>query len=204
MSPATTRRRPDLTRQKLLEAAFMEFYRNGFQGGSLSRVVEAAGATKGALFHHFDGKQALGYAVMDELIGPILRERWLEPVARAEDPITAMQQAFRTFIQQDIASGHYAYGCPLNNLAQEMSPLDEGYRTRIERLYASWRETFAAALASGQRRGVVRPEVDTGAAAALIVVSQMGIWGTGKYSQDHALMTQAGEALCAYLETLRA
>jgi len=40
-------------------------------------------------------------------------------------------------------------------------------------------------------------------AAALIVAAQMGIWGTGKYSRDAALMTQAGEALCTYLETLR-
>jgi hypothetical protein len=28
-------------------------------------MVESAGTTKSALFHHFDGKQALGYAVMD-------------------------------------------------------------------------------------------------------------------------------------------
>ena len=58
----------DTTRTKLLWAAFAEFYRNGFQGGSLNHIVETAGATKGALFHHFAGKQDLGYAVLDEII----------------------------------------------------------------------------------------------------------------------------------------
>ena len=53
-------RAPQLSRRKILEAAFAEFYANGFQGGSLNHIVEMAGTTKGALFHHFDGKQELG------------------------------------------------------------------------------------------------------------------------------------------------
>src|SRR5206468_947271 len=38
------------TRRKILRAAFEEFYKNGFQGGSLNNIVDAAGVTKGALF----------------------------------------------------------------------------------------------------------------------------------------------------------
>lgn len=204
MSKLATPRRPDETRQKILMAAFFEFYRHGFQAGSLSRIVEAAGITKGALFHHFTGKQELGYAVVDEVIEPLLRERWLAPLAGSADPVSDLQAAFRRFIAEDIESGHWVQGCPMNNLAQEMSPLDEGFRTRIERMYSAWREAFAAALADGARRGVVRADVNPDDAAALIVMSQMGIWGTGKYSQDRALMTRAGEALCDYLDTLRA
>ena len=46
-------RDPKRTRRKILEASYREFYRHGFQGGSINRIVEAAGITKGALFHHF-------------------------------------------------------------------------------------------------------------------------------------------------------
>ena len=56
---------PEATRRKILEAAFAEFYANGFQGGSLNHIVEVAGTTKGALFHHFDSKQQLGYTLSD-------------------------------------------------------------------------------------------------------------------------------------------
>src|ERR1700748_1892294 len=128
---------PENTRRKILEAAFMEFYKNGFQGGSLNQIVEAAGITKGALFHHFAGKQDLGYAVVDEIIAPLLQERWLKPLIESTDPITGLQKAFRHFVQQDIGTAHYVQGCPLNTLAQEMSPLDEGFRQRIDRLYAA-------------------------------------------------------------------
>src|SRR5437867_7749611 len=62
---------PETTRRKILHAAFEEFYRHGFQGGSLNHIVDTAGATKGALFHHFEGgKNDLGYAVVEEVIQP--------------------------------------------------------------------------------------------------------------------------------------
>ena len=91
--------------------------------------------------------------------------------------------------------------------ARRMFPLvyDE-----LKRIARAQRRTWSDAeslnttgLARGQRRGTVRRDVDPHAAATLVVLSQQGIWGTGKYSQDPALMSQAGEALCAYLEMLR-
>ena len=196
--------RADQTRRKILMAAFLDFYHNGFQAGSLARIVETAGVTKGALFHHFKGKQELGYAVVDEVIAPLLFQRWLDPVVGASDPVAAIQNAFRTFIRVDIESGSWAYGCPMNNMAQEMSPLDAGFRARIDALYARWREVYGAELDRGKREGIVSAEADPAQAAALIVASQMGIWGTGKYSQDEALMVQAGAAICSYMDGLRA
>ena len=69
-------------------------------------------------FHHFDGKQQLGYAVVDEIIGPLLLQRWLSPLVDTNAPIEALLASFRKYVQEDIASGHFVNGCPLNNLAQ--------------------------------------------------------------------------------------
>jgi AcrR family transcriptional regulator len=204
MSGAASTRAPEATRRKILEAAFAEFYANGFQGGSLNHIVDAAGTTKGALFHHFDSKQELGYAVVDDLVGPLLLTRWLEPLADSTDPITDMQHAFRRYVEADIASGHWLQGCPLNNLAQEMSPLDEGFHTRINRLYEIWRERYAAALARGIEAGRVSASVDPHNVAALLVAAQMGIWGSGKSSRNQAVMRQAADGVCDYLASLRA
>jgi AcrR family transcriptional regulator len=205
MSRASTAvRDPEATRQKILEAAFLEFYVNGFQGGSLNRVVDAAGTTKGALFHHFDSKDELGYAVLDRVIGPLLLQRWVDPVRSTDDPVSAMQKAFRRYVGEDIDSGNWQYGCPLNNLAQEMSPLDAGFHQRINAQYATWRECYASALERGIQAGTVKPSVSPSAAAALIVSAQMGIWGSGKSSRDQSVMRQAAQGLCDYLETLRA
>jgi TetR/AcrR family transcriptional repressor of nem operon len=196
-------RAPDATREKILNAAFLEFYKNGFQGGSLNQIVDAAGTTKGALFHHFDGKQQLGYAVVDEIIEPLLLSRWLDPLEETTDPLSDLQASFRRFVKEDIESGNWVQGCPLNNLAQEMSPLDEGFHTRIDRLYTVWRKGVATALTKGIDAGTVRKNVAPKAVASMVVAGQMGIWGTGKSSQTKAVMTQASEALCDYLDSLR-
>jgi TetR/AcrR family transcriptional repressor of nem operon len=194
---------PQGTRRKILEAAFAEFYKNGFQGGSLNQIVEKAGATKGAVFHHFAGKQELGYAVVDEIIEPILKERWLDPLTNSTNPVADLKRAFRQHVKEDIASGALLQGCPLNNLAQEMSPLDEGFRERIDKLYDTLRKDLAAAVAAGIRAGKVRKDVSPRNVAALVVAAQMGIWGTGKSSHSKELMAQAGEALCEYLDNLK-
>jgi TetR/AcrR family transcriptional regulator, transcriptional repressor for nem operon len=200
--PPSTRA-PEATRRKILDAAFVEFYANGFQGGSLNHIVEVAGTTKGALFHHFDSKQDLGYAVMDDVIGPLLLARWLEPLTESSDPIADMQRAFRRYVEADIAAGHWLQGCPLNNMAQEMSPLDEGFQQRINRLYDTWRAQYAAALERGMQAGTVRPSISPRNVAALIVAAQMGIWGSGKSSRSADVMRQATDGVCDYLESLR-
>jgi TetR/AcrR family transcriptional repressor of nem operon len=195
---------PEATRRKILQSAFAEFYANGFQGGSLNHIVAVAGTTKGALFHHFDSKQQLGYAVMDDVIGPLLRARWLEPLDDSTDPIGDIQRAFRRYVEADIAVGHWLQGCPLNNMAQEMSPLDEGFHQRINRLYDTWRAQYATALERGMQAGTVRPNISPRNVAALIVAAQMGIWGSGKSSRSTEVMRQATDGVCDYLESLRA
>ncbi len=194
---------PEATRRKILEAAFAEFYANGFQGGSLNHIVDAAGTTKGALFHHFDSKQELGYAVMDELIGPLLLVRWLEPLTDSTDPLTDIQRAFRRFVEEDIRTGMWLQGCPLNNMAQEMSPLDAGFHGRINRLYDLWRHDYAAALERGIQAATVKASTAPATVAALVVAAQMGVWGSGKSSRNTDVMRQAAEGLCDYLESLR-
>jgi TetR/AcrR family transcriptional regulator, transcriptional repressor for nem operon len=73
VSPILATKKTGSLRQKILDAAFAEFYRNGFQAGRLNHILAVAAVTKGALFHHFPrGKQELGYAVVDEIIEPLM------------------------------------------------------------------------------------------------------------------------------------
>src|SRR4026208_1323742 len=154
----TTNRSPENTRQRILDAAFDEFYKNGFQGGSLNRIVDEAGTTKGAVFHHFKGKKDLGYAVVREVIHPRFKQQWSDPLANSTDPITDLKRIFRQGAKREIANGGLVHGCPLNNLAQEMSPLDEKFRQSLEKIYVAWRETMAAAFARGIKAGKGRKD----------------------------------------------
>ena len=199
----TENRAPENTRRKIVKAAFDEFYRNGFHGGSINRIVKKAGTTKGALFHHFNGKDDLGYAVVEEVIQPEMKKRWFDSLANSTDPIADLKRVFKEYRKEEIRSGLLLNGCPLNNLAQEMSPLDEGFRERIERVYDSWRDCLAKAFARGIKAGKVREDVSPGQVATFVVAAQTGMIGTAKNAQSDALLVQAGQALFDYLDGLK-
>ena len=196
----TLTRAPENTRRKILKAAFDEFYRNGFQGSSINRIVDQAGTTKGALFHHFEDKNDLGYAVVQEVVFPQLKERWLDPLADSVDPIAAVKKAMRECASEEEA---LIQGCPLNNLAQEMAPLDEGFRRRLEKIYSEWREALRAAFARGIKAGTVRKGISPPRVAAFVVAALEGIIGTAKNAQSEELLTRAGHGLFDYLDSLK-
>ena len=95
------KRNPEQTRQRILEAAFEEVYRNGFRSASLQRILADTGLTKGALYHHFPNKDALGHAIIDEVLRQHLWARWVEPVLHDKDPISGLQSALK--LSPDIA-----------------------------------------------------------------------------------------------------
>src|SRR5450432_1216804 len=133
-------RDPERTRERLLQAASREIYKSGYQSAGLETILATAGVTKGALYHHFDNKEALGYALVDEIIGPNLRGKWLRPLESGNDPIDILIGIVRS---ESVRPADVRGGCPLNNLAQEMSPLDEGFRKRLEDVFQAWQEGIA-------------------------------------------------------------
>ena len=185
--------------------AFDEFYHHGFQGGSLNRIVEQAATTKGALFHHFKGKSELGYAVVDEILYPTMKEGWITPLENSDNPVRDLKQIIATSMQEKLAKDPdlLCNGCPLNNFAQEMSPLDEKFRTRIENVYTAWRGAIERSFQAGLKKGTVKRGVSPKKVAAFFVAALSGIIGTGKNAQSLELMMDAGEALLMYLDSLK-
>jgi AcrR family transcriptional regulator len=195
-------RDPDVTRAKLLEAAFGEIYRRGFQAASVDTILARAGVTKGALYHHFPDKAALGYAVVDEVVKGLLLERWLSLLEQSTDPLTALQRTLQRRAAS-VTAEEIELGCPLNNLAQEMSPLDEQFRRRIAATFDAWRGGFARALARGQENGSVRRDVDPRKVAAFLVAAAEGSYGLAKSAGRRAILRSSLETLATFLEGLR-
>lgn len=197
-------RAPEETRRKILGSAFHEVYVRGFQAASLDRILADAGVTKGALYHHFPDKASLGYAIVDDVIRDHLLARWLGPLEDAgEDPLAALQRAFRSRAKE-VQPHEVELGCPLNNLAQEMSPLDDEFRARIEAVFDQWRAGFAKVVESAKARGIVRADVDAAQVAAFLVAAAEGSFGVAKNARSLEMFRSNMEMLAEYLDTLRA
>jgi len=191
------------TRRALLEAAFAEIHRKGFQAAGIGDICAEAVVTKGALYHHFPNKRALGYAVIEEYVREMVSRHWLVPLAECDNPIDCLEQMIERAIG-DMPPEDVRLGCPLNNLALEMSPVDEGFRQRIAEVYDLWSRGIAEALGDGRGRGQVGKHVKPEAAARFIVGALAGSRSMAKNAQSIETLRDCGECLVQYLETLRA
>ncbi len=200
---ATGLRDPERTRERLLQAAFREVYRSGFQSASLDTILAAAGVTKGALYYHFGSKEVLGHAIVEEVIAKLTRERWSLPLQRGKDndPIDALIGVVRAIPARprDVRDG-----CPLVNLAQEMSRLDEQFRKRLERIFHAWQEGIATALRRGQSQGTVRRDLVPEETASFLIAMVEGYEVLAKNAQDVKVWNMGISNIVGWLSSLRA
>ncbi|MEM7465896.1 MAG: TetR family transcriptional regulator C-terminal domain-containing protein, partial [Pseudomonadota bacterium] len=94
-------------------------------------------------------------------------------------------------------------GCPINNLATEMSPVDEGFRERIEKIYKRWHKQIACAILEAQSAGSVRADIEASEVAYFVIASIQGAVGLAKNAQDFGLFKHSVQGLFGYLEGLR-
>ena len=193
---------PERTRKHLLQAAFREVYRYGFQSAGIDTILAATNVTKGALYYHFESKEALGYAIIEEIVAKLTRDRWMLPLQRSKD-----RDSIDTLISIVRAIPHRPRdvkgGCPLVNLAQEMSQLDEQFRKRLERIFHAWQEGIAMALRRGQSQGTVRRDLVPEETASLLIAMVEGYEVLAKNAQDAKVWNVGIRNIVRWLRSLR-
>jgi AcrR family transcriptional regulator len=95
---STTRLPADERRDQLLDIALEVFATAGFHGASMNDVAEAAGVTKPVLYQHFDSKNDLFAALLDE-VGRRMRTAIDKATADATDGKDATIRGFRAYFR---------------------------------------------------------------------------------------------------------
>jgi TetR/AcrR family transcriptional regulator len=131
-------------RQALLDAAIRAFVAHGYEGTSLSAVLNEAGVSKGQFYHHFDGKEGLYLGVCEALVDRKRAHFAAHPLPAAADPFDALEEALRAGLafaraHPDLDAFGRAFlrerGRPIFERALRALPvaLDDGLRGAIER-----------------------------------------------------------------------
>ena len=198
-------RNADQSRRDLLEAASHEIHQFGFHAASISRILENTTLTRGALYHHFPSKLELGYAVIDEWFAGYMQQVWFEPLAELGDPIDPIEiiENALNATYQDHREELISFGCPLNNLSQEMSAIDEGFRERINYQYEIWQNALTDALQRGQKCGKVKSNVDAAEVSIFIVATIEGCIGLAKNNKSFVTLDSCTKILFDYLHGLK-
>ncbi len=126
------------TREKILESSMQLFHEQGYTATGISTILRRAEANPGSLYHFFKTKEDLVHAVLDqyqELLWPVV----LGPVQEAEqDPIERIFRLLDWYRDSMVESG-CRLGCPIGNLALELSDTHPQARPKIEANLAGWR-----------------------------------------------------------------
>ncbi len=190
------------TRQNILEKNFEAIHRQGFQGTRTDKVIEELGITKGAFYHYFKNKQDLGYAVVDEILAPRYIEQWTQLDEVLDHPIDGiinlLEQFKREYDQEKII-----LGCPLNNLIQEMAPLDDGFQARLNHILEEMHGAVRRALERANALLQVATLIDEKAVAYFILAAVEGSFTLAKSHQSKEVFDQSIDQLIRYLRSLK-
>lgn len=191
-------RDPERTRSQILKAASHEIYDHGFQGVSIDQIIKKTNVTKGAFFHYFPTKNDLGYAIADEVLRDMILERWIRPLAAYKNPVQGILKRFK-ILTDAMAEEDIIRGCPLNNLAQEMSSVDPVFREKLKEVMILWIDEMERYLKKAQENGYLKKTANTRQVAEFIVATVEGSFGMGKSIADKKIYTSMYNSLRDYL-----
>jgi AcrR family transcriptional regulator len=85
------------TRERIIAIARRLFAASGYEGTSTETVLQESGVSRGALYHHFENKEALFAAVL-EAVEADIASATAHASADIDDPVKALHAGFDAFL----------------------------------------------------------------------------------------------------------
>jgi TetR/AcrR family transcriptional repressor of nem operon len=168
-----------LTRQLILSKSLELIYKNGYQATSIDEIIATTNVTKGAFFYHFKSKEEMGLAIINEIFYPGVKEGLARPLTYAGNITDSIYKMLHAILF-DHSAFRIEYGCPVVNLVEEMSPVNEAFKKALSRLLISVQQALELALVTAQQNGEIRKDVNCKRVAAFLLTSYSGIRNFGK------------------------
>ena len=189
---------PEGLRKGVLDAAAALFQARGYHATGIREILKETGLSSGAFHHHFPTKDAVAMAVITDRVAPTVRETWIDPIREARSLNAAIQRVFAAIIR-GIERRGAVYGCPLNNLAMELSFSNPQFRDVLRAVFLEWQAVLAQRIAD-TRGGARLDKQEHAAAAAFIVASYSGAMNLAKATQSAAPLRVAARALAGWMK----
>lgn len=196
-------RDPEKTRSHILNAAFLEIYRRGFNGVGVRELAAKAGVTIGAFFHYFPTKNHVAYAIIDEIIHTGIMDRWINPLSAYKNPLQGILKCFKNTFE-NWPDELVALGCPLNNLTQELSASDASIKAKTHAVLTEWIAKTREHLQRAKDNGYLRKDVNVQQLAEFIVTFQEGTFAMGKALNNRQIFNSMYENFKQHINSVSA
>ena len=192
------KKRPD-TRDRIIEAARDLFWEKGFNSTSIADILSRTQVHSGSLYHFFPGKQDLLVAVLewyrDGIEDNLLAYAWTgvdDPIER----IFALLNGYRTML----LTSDFAHGCPIGNLALEISEPDPRVRALIAANFDNWVGAIESCLRGAEDR--LPKDLDRRALAEFVLTVMEGGIMQARTHRDISLFDRNVSVLRSHLDLL--
>lgn len=175
------------------------FWRRGYATTSLRDLKDELGVLPGSLYGAFGDKHALFLRAL---------QRYADDTREAAASIAAGGPVLprigellnNVLLAAGTAPGH---GCMLGNTATELLPHDEAAGQVVRGAFGALERVIEQALATAQRAGEVRADIDCGAQARLLVTLVQGLHVVARAERDPRRLDDVVQAALASLSPVR-
>ena len=158
--------RSGITRRKIITAAVDVFSEIGYPATGLGEIIERAEMTKGALYYHFDSKESLAEAIIDESGATMLAA--LRSITESASP------ALENIIHGMFVVCDFSRTDKVAEIGIQLLRTFTGINEVAKRVYTSWLDELTEQMGKAAAEGDVRTDLDVQAAADVILGSVLG------------------------------
>jgi TetR/AcrR family transcriptional repressor of nem operon len=184
------------TRRKIVAAAAPIFNQHGYEGSSLSALMEATGLKKGGIYRHFSSKEELAAEAFDYTWQAAWKARMLHLDEQETGP-GKLKQLIANFIDYRPA---IAGGCPVLNSAVDADDGNPVLRARVEKALRFWKARLREIVRKAAQRGELRPGIDPKTVATLIVATLEGALMISRIERNDGALRQVQAHLNRYID----
>jgi AcrR family transcriptional regulator len=190
------------TREAVLSHALGLASEVGLDGVTIGTLAERAGMSKSGLFAHFESKEALQIAVLDEaanrfvekVVSPALRQK------RGEPRLRALLDNWLRWSNADFMPGGCVFVASIADLDDRPGPV----RDRLAATQRDWLGTLATAIRIAIEEGHFRADLDADQMAQELLTLAYGGVLLGRLLRDHAVETRLRAAVDRLFSDARA
>ncbi len=149
------------------------FALKGFHDTKVDEIIKAAEVTSGAFFHHFKGKEDLGFAVIDHHMEERCRtldriEQGL-PTDGKNDPLDRVFRRLDAVCEMVVRRRNRKGGCLIGNLSTTLSDTHPAFRKRLGECFDEMASEFQVHLDEAAASRRLSGDHNTGEMARYIV-----------------------------------
>jgi AcrR family transcriptional regulator len=185
-----TKEEADQTKQDLLNAALAVFSHKGYAATRLSDIAQAAGVTRGAIYHHFGGKEELFISLLDDA-SEISSQAIEQAIAQGGGLLEVLSHIMINTFNLIEDDRRFRQVMALSLATSNLDLLAQRKYQEAEALVESISQSLSGGIASGE----LRPDLDPKNAARALLAYQNGLAMLWFTNPDTFSVKDSAEAL---------